>query len=248
MRATTSFMWRVLADNYLEIVKRRIYDEGDSAVRAVLYRVGLDVLKLMAPFLPHICEELYHQNFARLEGCDSIHTSPWPEPGDPGVGEDIAVLESGRRAVDLVEALRRWKSGEGMPLNTAIQAVELPLEWKDVLQPFAGDIMGAMGIGQLDYKDHSTIEEKVVAVKPVHVALGPAFRKDAGAIIAHLKEADPVAVGEALAGGGTYQVTLPGGRSADIGPDHVTLIRSFVAGGEKLEAVTVGDAVVFVLR
>jgi valyl-tRNA synthetase len=248
MRTTSNFMWHDLADNYLEIVKKRIYDEGDAAVRAVLYRVGLAVLKLMAPFLPHIAEELYHQNFARLEGYDSIHTSPWPEPPEAGGEGDDGVLESGRRAVELVEALRRWKSGGGMPLNAAVQAVELPLGWKEALEPFADDIRGAMSIGTLVYKDLSTVEEKVVAVKPVHAALGPAFRKDAAAIVAHLKDADPVAVGDALAGGGNYPVPLPGGGTADIGPDHVTMERSFVAGGEELEAVTVGDAVVFVLR
>jgi valyl-tRNA synthetase len=252
MRATANFMWHSLADNYLEIVKKRIYDPADGAVRSVLYRAGLDVLKMMAPFIPHITEELYHQNFAGLDSRESIHISPWPEPVDipaevDGVPSDN-ILEWGRMAVSTVESVRRWKSGEGMPLNAPLEALELPLQWKEPLEPFGEDVKEALKVGRLDFRDLSQVKEEVVAVRPVHSALGPAFRKDARAAADHLAGADPAAVGESLAAQGKYIITLPDGRALELGREHVSLEKSFVAQGEKVEAVPVGDGVVFVMR
>ena len=60
------FFWKVFADNYLEIVKNRVYngtkEEKDSAFYT-LYNILLGILKMMAPFTPFITEELYQIYF-----------------------------------------------------------------------------------------------------------------------------------------------------------------------------------------
>mgnify|MGYP001568270172 CR=1 FL=1 len=79
---TDSFFWQVLCDNYLEIVKNRIY-QGDEKEKAsahyTLYNALLTILKLMAPFTPYIAEEIYQQHFKKHEGKKSIHNENWPE-------------------------------------------------------------------------------------------------------------------------------------------------------------------------
>ena len=58
------FFWHVLCDNYLEIVKDRLYNPDNRGVRErksaqkALYDSILGVLKLMAPIMPHITEDL----------------------------------------------------------------------------------------------------------------------------------------------------------------------------------------------
>ena len=70
-------------DDYVELVKRRSYEEKDtpgkrSAV-ATLYLALKTILRLFAPFLPYIPEEVWSWRFAAPEGRErSIHTSPWP--------------------------------------------------------------------------------------------------------------------------------------------------------------------------
>jgi valyl-tRNA synthetase len=80
--------WNDFCDNYLEIIKNRIYNkEGDEKISAqhTLYNSFLNILKLFAPIVPFITEEIYQEFFLKnpirisnkkLE--KSIHISKWP--------------------------------------------------------------------------------------------------------------------------------------------------------------------------
>ncbi|KAB8144062.1 valine--tRNA ligase [Chloroflexia bacterium SDU3-3] len=120
--ATERFFWSSLCDNYLELAKGRLYD-GDEAERE---RVALTLrellgtlLRLLAPFLPHITEEIYVQLYA-AEG-ESIHTGGWPE-ADPG-----QIDEESERAGEAVMAIlaqaRRWKSERRLGLATPLASI-----------------------------------------------------------------------------------------------------------------------------
>jgi valyl-tRNA synthetase len=83
---TERFFWSLLTDTYLELVKGRARGEGGatavargSAVAAL--RLGLHVLlRLFAPILPFITEEVWSWEFAKQSGHASIHRAPWPTP------------------------------------------------------------------------------------------------------------------------------------------------------------------------
>ncbi len=76
------FFWRIFCDYYLEIVKYRIYNEkGDKKISAqyTLYISLLAIIKLIAPIMPFISEEVYQKYFKKYEKTKSIHVSDWPE-------------------------------------------------------------------------------------------------------------------------------------------------------------------------
>jgi len=81
-RIAEEFFWRDFCDNYLEIVKSRIYNskgrEKESA-QYVLYQSLLAILKMWAPLCCFMTEELYHTYFSFREKDKSIHLSSWPE-------------------------------------------------------------------------------------------------------------------------------------------------------------------------
>ena len=84
LRETDRFFWNRYTDNYLELAKGRARGgagvspaEQGSAVAGL--RLGLSVLlRLFAPFLPYICEEVWSWSFAAETGHASIHRAAWP--------------------------------------------------------------------------------------------------------------------------------------------------------------------------
>jgi len=76
---TERFFFDDFADNYIEIVKKRIYNEtGDKKISAqyTLKKSLLIILKLFAPIIPFITEEIYQTYYKEEE---SIHITSWPE-------------------------------------------------------------------------------------------------------------------------------------------------------------------------
>jgi valyl-tRNA synthetase len=123
---TESFFWRDLADNYLEMSKGRLYDETSEmreGARYTLNRVLLTLVKLFAPFLPYITEEVYQALFTAAEGKSSIHNARWPTA-------DEALIDEGAEAVcdaivEVATAIRRYKSEANLSLGTELQRLQL---------------------------------------------------------------------------------------------------------------------------
>jgi len=81
-RIAEEFFWDKFCDDYLEIVKRRVYlgnEKEKESAGYTLYQSLLAVLKMFAPICPFITEEIYQQRFAKEEKKKSIHISQWPE-------------------------------------------------------------------------------------------------------------------------------------------------------------------------
>jgi valyl-tRNA synthetase len=75
------FFWHTFADNYLEIVKKRIYNsKGNDKISAqyTLYECLLSIIKMISPITCFITEEIYQTYFKNTEKIESIHISEWP--------------------------------------------------------------------------------------------------------------------------------------------------------------------------
>ena len=76
---TERFFFDDFAADYIEITKKRIYNEtGDKKISAqyTLKKSLLSILKLLAPIIAFITEEIYQTYYKEQE---SIHTTSWPE-------------------------------------------------------------------------------------------------------------------------------------------------------------------------
>jgi valyl-tRNA synthetase len=111
------FFWQSFCDNYLEIVKNRIYNaEGDKKKSAqyALYTSLLTILKLIAPIMPFITEEIYQAYFKKTEKDESIHISEWPKFDKEVVSVHASVSPDGQNELDIfyeiLTAIRQEKS------------------------------------------------------------------------------------------------------------------------------------------
>ncbi|MBR9700184.1 valine--tRNA ligase [Candidatus Woesearchaeota archaeon] len=121
------FFWKDFCDYYLEIVKDRLYNpdrrgkDHRKSAQYGLYHTLLAVLKMMAPIMPHITEEIYHLFYASKEKKKSIHISSWPTTSM--VDEDAERI--GQVLIDAVEHARRAKSEKKVSLKTPIKQMFL---------------------------------------------------------------------------------------------------------------------------
>ena len=119
------FFWSDFCDNYLEIVKKRVYQgKGEEKVSAqyTLYKSLSTILKLIAPIMPFIAEEIYQNHFKKTEKTKSIHISEWPEAEKE---KDFGVLG---RFYEILSKVRQEKSQNKKPMNCEVR---LELEEKD---------------------------------------------------------------------------------------------------------------------
>ncbi len=146
-----SFFWRDLADNYLEMCKQRLYTP-ESASRPgacfTLHRILLTTLKLFAPFLPFITEQVYLSLFAASEPEEaarrSIHLSSWPQP-DPAF-ENPELQGCGEALLSIISSVRRFKSEHNLPLSSDIKMLHLKVDepgLQDFLKQAVPDLASA---------------------------------------------------------------------------------------------------------
>jgi len=118
-----AFFWGDLAGNYLEMAKQRLYEGRHEGPRYALYHCLLTTVRLFAPFLPHVTEEIYQRLFAATEATASVHRSRWPVP-DSGL-EDPSAEAVGETLVAIATAARRFKSERKLALGAALKEVQL---------------------------------------------------------------------------------------------------------------------------
>jgi valyl-tRNA synthetase len=178
------FLWHELADHYIEMVKTSIYNnENVESARYTLFTIGLGVLKLLAPFFPHITEEIYHRWYKKTEHHKSIHLSPWPEPDLVDEQKEAA----GETVKNYISQIRSWKSDHGIALNAPVKAIVTYSTPENIanIKPSSRIIKNT-----LKYPDNHKfiagkpdIEEQIVEITPVQSKIGPLFKKESKKII-----------------------------------------------------------------
>jgi valyl-tRNA synthetase len=111
-------------DNYLELVKARSYSEQDSAARrsaTATLLLGLRAfLRLFAPFLPFVTEEVWSWRFAGAHGGRSIHTAPWPRAAELGALAPQADADAYAAAVEIGQKIRGAKTAAKRSLRWGV--------------------------------------------------------------------------------------------------------------------------------
>jgi valyl-tRNA synthetase len=233
-RAIRVFTWEVLADNYIELVKARLYGLGGPEKRAAqdaLYRAIETLARLMAPFIPFISEEIYYC----LTG-KSVHAQSWPK---------VMVLESspaGLQIKEIAAAIRRYKSEKGLALNCQLPGIsvysDLYLETTDLAGVANSPVESKIGKPE--------IEMRPVGVKPLMKALGPTFKDKSSRVIKALGTMDPTQVA-LMKASGSIRVDL-GSEAVDVPAEAVDVVTETLSRGQTVDLLRVGESTVLIKR
>jgi valyl-tRNA synthetase len=174
-RVEVFFWW--YCDYYLELVKGRRYDSGESAagregaasVSRSLRRSLSVFQRLLAPFLPFVAEEVWswwHDG--------SIHLASWPQAAElaaalGGAETDAAAVEDEALALtaDVLKEVRKAKSEARRPMRAPVTRVTV----QD-----SGERLAALALGAEDLRLAGSIEEIATSIAEefaVEVELAP---------------------------------------------------------------------------
>jgi len=162
LQETESFFWTHFTDTYLELAKPRARAFEDGAVgeealasgsAVASLRLGLSVLlRLLAPVLPYITEEIWSWCFAeehaRGEGggkVRSIHRAAWPGETDFADVEPPRHAASFEVAVAALGAINKAKADASVSMGREVRSLRMVTSPQTlaVLEGVASDVLAA---------------------------------------------------------------------------------------------------------
>ena len=141
------FFWSDFCDNYLEIVKKRVYQgKGDEKLSAQysLHKSLLIILKIIAPIMPFVTENIYQEYFKKTEKMKSIHISEWPERQEVNVDllPKFALIKA------IVSKIRQAKSDAKKAMNSEIVLNLTKNEMKNIGE-MIGDLKNVVNANEI---------------------------------------------------------------------------------------------------
>ncbi len=221
VKEVENFMWNIFADHYVEMVKHRM---GEDATKYTLYHVLLGIVKMFAPIMPHVTEEVYQDVFREKEGEKSVHLTSWPKP----MFVDKEALEKGEKLKDIIAEIRRWKNENKSKIEEIIvEGIDEGME----------DIAGTFKCG-VSTEIKGKVEERVVSLQPNFAVIGPKLRERAKEIIGFMKSSDPEKLWSAIESGTAEY------KGIKITEDMVRVQREKVYQGRRVHSLSVDDVLI----
>lgn len=149
LRSILNFILDDLSRWYIPLVRPRTwieYEDGDKeAAYFVLYHSISTVLKLLAPFAPHICEKIY----LSMDGGESVHLLRWPESNKGWINKELE--DQMQIAKEIVEAAKRARQSVGRKLRWPVKSIHVCSESEKVRE--AVNRMREVILNQANAKD-----------------------------------------------------------------------------------------------
>ncbi len=233
-----------LSNWYVRRNRRRFWrpksesDEDKRAAYQTLYRVLVDLAKLMAPVIPFTTESMY-QNLVRSADPDapeSVHHCDYPQFDDslhnPQIAEQMDLV------ADIVSRTLNIRETNQIrvrqPLSRIIVAAEQ--QTKQALQKFESHILEEVNIKTLEIVD--SLDEFIeYEIKPNFKTLGPKFGQEVKKVIAAVNKQPAAELAHTVEAGKPLTIEQDG-QSYELTTEDVTVVKHFPENLEASEAVS----------
>jgi valyl-tRNA synthetase len=125
------------------------------------------LLRLFAPFLPYITEEVWSWAFAAETGQPSIHRAPWPGQADFAGIAPPERAESFQRAGDCWRAINKAKADAAVSMGREVKSLAIVANPKTLgeLAPALADVLGAGRCHQHVLRERASLADGVFLVE-----------------------------------------------------------------------------------
>lgn len=118
-----------MCDNYIELVKHQLFnpalytEQQVKATRWTLHHVGLRILQMYAPYMPHITEAIYAEVYKQQIKTDSIHQTRFSSHQKAFIYSDS--LHLAQQIMNLTAHVRKIKTEQQLSLKTALSSLKI---------------------------------------------------------------------------------------------------------------------------
>ena len=152
LEVTESFFWS-FTDDYVELVKERTYGkQGEEAANSAKATLGITIhtlLKLFAPFVPFVSEEVWSW---WQKG--SIHNQTWPKLEEISVNKSIGI-ENLELVTKVLAEIRKAKTEKQLSMKAEVLELEIKTknEEIEIIKKSEKDLIAAGNIKNLKYNN-----------------------------------------------------------------------------------------------
>ena len=232
LKAIREFAWDVLADNYIELVKGRLYAKDASRKSAclVLHTAYDSICRMLAPFTPYFAEECYS-----YLNSGSVHRQPWVT----FTYDDPQALMEGDILTKIVAEVRKFKHDSGLALNAPLGRVTISTP---LAIPDDGDMSRTLNADVCWRTDSARLDRVVTDIGFNRSVVGPAFKKQSQAFMEAVRMLTPEQLQDPPA-----TINLEGTEVAV--PENAFTPRfSYMEGGAMVDVVSVAGVIVTIQR
>lgn len=233
LKAIREFAWVVLADNYIELVKGRLYkDDASRRSACLVLHTAFDALcRMLAPFTPYFAEECY----SYLNPGQSVHKQPWVA----FTYDDDAARTEGNHLVQVVAEVRKYKHDAGLALNA-------PLGKVTIYAPYTvndeGDTGRTINADVHWRTDAAHLDRVITDIDFNRSIVGKTFRKDAQAFMDAVKALSPAELEK------PPKIIKVNGADITLPENVFTPKYSYMEEGAQIDVLTVGDVIVTIAK
>lgn len=172
LKIIRDFAWNIMADEYLEFVKGRLYSEDPKRAGAVFtLETTLDAMcTMLSPYIPFFAQECYHH----LSNGKRIIDHPWITFHY----NDDEAIRDGNLVVKIAGILRKYKHDEGLALNAPLGLVTIYTPAHNIDDD--GDLGRTINADVVWMNEEPTLEKKIGEVIFDKSIVGKTLRSKAG--------------------------------------------------------------------
>lgn len=129
LAAVERFFWHNFCDNYLEIIKNQLFNPDEyqpetiATTKWTLHHVGLRLLQMFGPYMPHITEILYETLYQETVKVSSLHLTHFE-----AIQTKHEYLESTKgteKLLEVISAVRKIKTTQQLSLKVPLDSLVL---------------------------------------------------------------------------------------------------------------------------
>ncbi|MCX6825107.1 MAG: valine--tRNA ligase [candidate division SR1 bacterium] len=159
-------------DNYLEIVKDKIYKaekypNGTAeklSAQYTLYHTLFAIIKMIAPILPFITEELYQTYYSQTLGEKSVHTLAYPNNDIFTMKQSMEPIYKRMESIfQIIEKVRGYKTENKLGLGTELKELTISGEKELIngLKSFTNDLKSVTRSNEIVFQESDVFNVEI---------------------------------------------------------------------------------------